>query len=434
MKHENREDMSMLTINGAQLLKDYAENTFEKKVVRVNERVYYFQGYGHSNATLIIGNTSCILVDSLETDVRAERMKVEIAALTDKPVKTIIYTHGHPDHRGGGAAFADTVEEVIQFAPKVPMLKHTDIVNPILMQRGGRQFGYALTDDELITQGLGPREGGACGEGTYRFVQATTVYTEQAVQRDIDGVTIEMHAAVGETDDQIFVWLPEDRVLCCGDNFYPCFPNLYAIRGSQYRDVAAWVDSLDLILSYNAEHLLPGHGYAIQGWEHVHEVLKNYRDAIKSVLLQTLEGMAQGKTMDELAAMVHLPEHLRDLPYLGEHYGSVAWSVRSIFTGYAGWFDGNPTNLHPLPPTEQASNLLRMMGGAEAVVQELTRAQANHEYQWMLQLCDILLHSETAVEVARNYKVQAMLALAEQETSANGRHYYQCVAKEMMEK
>lgn len=52
---------------------------------------------------------------------------------------------------------------------------------------------------------------------------------------------------------------------------------------------------------------------------------------------------------DTLTDCVKLPESLRDLPYLQEHYGTVAWSIRGIFEGYAGWFDGNPTRLNPLP-------------------------------------------------------------------------------------
>lgn len=423
----------MLTPDGAQLLKSYAARTFQKDIFHVADNVYYFTGYGHSNVTLIVGATSCILIDTLDSDVRAQKLKETIAKITDKPIKTIIYTHGHPDHRGGAAAFADTAEEIIAFAPKYPVLKHTNVVNPILMLRGSRQFGYSLSDDELITQGLGPREGHSCGEGTYAFLPPTTVYTEDVIERNIDGIHLKLVSAVGETDDQIFVWLPEHNILCCGDNYYPCWPNLSAIRGSQYRDVAAWIDSLDNIRSYQPEILLPGHSYPLQGKETIEEVLKNYRDAIESVLLQTLEGMAQGKTADELAASVKLPEALRNLPYLGEHYGTVAWSVRGIFAGYAGWFDGNPTKLNPLPPAEEAQNMLRMMGGTEKVLTEINQAIQTQQYPWALQLCDILLNSQQRMQQARQYKAQALLALAELETSSNGRHYYQVCAKELME-
>ena len=218
-------------------------------------------------------------------------------------------------------------------------------------------------------------------------------------------------SAVGETDDQIFVWLPESQTLCCGDNFYPCWPNLSAIRGSQYRDVSAWIDSLDAMRAYPAEALLPGHGKATHGYTDIQEVLKNYRDAIEFVLLQTLEGMNQGKTVDELAASITLPEHLKQLPYLGEHYGTVAWSVRGIFAGYAGWFDGNPTHLNPLPPQEEADKLLAMIGGVANVFTAIQQAIAAQQYQWAMQLCDILLHSQQEIQQTSRYKAQCCLAL-----------------------
>ena len=88
----------------------------------------------------------------------------------------------------------------------------------------------------------------------------------------------------GETDDQILVWLPEKKVLCCGDNYYGCFPNLYAIRGSQYRDIAMWLDSLETLRSYPAEYLLPGHTAPIYGNEKIREVLGNFKDAIEYIL------------------------------------------------------------------------------------------------------------------------------------------------------
>jgi alkyl sulfatase BDS1-like metallo-beta-lactamase superfamily hydrolase len=424
----------MLQPDGTQQLQAYAQRSFAKEIVQVAENIYYFTGYGHSNATLVIGDTSCILIDTLDSDVRAHVLKQEIAAITAKPVKTIIYTHGHPDHRGGGAAFADTVEEVIAFAPKRTVLKHTEKLNQILMLRGARQFGGGLSEEELITQGLGPREGHFCGEGGYAFLPPTTVYTEEnEVTRTIAGVTLKLISAVGETDDQIFIWLPESKVLCCGDNFYPCWPNLSAIRGSQYRDVSAWIDSLDAMRTYPAETLLPGHSKALQGHAVIQEMLKNYRDAIEFVLLQTLEGMNQGKTVDELAASIQLPDSLRNLPYLEEHYGTVAWSVRGIFDGYVGWFDGNPTKLNPLPAAETAANFLRMMGGTSAVLAEIQQAIAAQQYQWAMQLCDLLLDSSQAVAQARQYKAQCCLALAEQETSSNGRHYYLVYAKELLQ-
>ena len=210
----------MLTKNGAGELKAYADKEFPQTLTKVNERIYHAFSFGHSNAIIIIADNSVILVDTLESEPSGKVLKEEIEKLTDKPVKTIIYTHGHPDHWGGSGVFAPTVQELIAFAPKNKPLKHTDMINPVLFQRAAKQFGYTLSDEELITQGLGIRE--KKGNKPPKMLQPTVLYEDWEVKREIDGVKIKMVAAPGETDDQIFVWLEDDQVLCCGDNYYAC--------------------------------------------------------------------------------------------------------------------------------------------------------------------------------------------------------------------
>ena len=135
---------------GEEKLKQYCKKTYQKECVKINDHLYFFYSYGHSNASAIIGNTSIILIDSLDSDEYAKNMKEKLEEITDKPVKTIIYTHGHPDHRGGSGAFKDTVENVIAFTPCKPMLKYYDRIQDGLNQRGQFQHGYRLNDEEAI--------------------------------------------------------------------------------------------------------------------------------------------------------------------------------------------------------------------------------------------------------------------------------------------
>ena len=121
---------------------------------------------------------------------------------------------------------------------------------------------------------------------------------------DLDGVPAVLLAAQGETDDQTYLWLPEDRVVCCGDNYYQSWPNTAPIRGGQYRDVAAWVRSLDKLLTLPAEHLLPGHTRALHGTAAIREEIALYRDALSWVLDETLRLLDEGLTFDQVAAAV----------------------------------------------------------------------------------------------------------------------------------
>ena len=426
------QEKSMFAENAAEKLRRHGEEAYGRKEYSINERIRCFVGFGHSNCTVIEGETSLILIDALDSGERARRLKEKLEQETGKTVETIIYTHGHPDHRGGAGAFQDTVKEIIAFAPKRVQLKYTERLNKVLGERTRRQFGYALTEEECITQGIGIREGHAVGDGVYEFLPPTTVYTEEKVERTIDGVRLELKAAVGETDDQIFVWLPDDQVLCCGDNYYGCWPNLYAIRGSQYRDIAAWTDSLKEIMAYPAKALLPGHTRPILGQEKIQEVLGNFCGAIESVLLQTLDCMNQGMTEFETAEAVKLPEEYLGLPYLGEFYGTIDWSVRAIYHGYLGWFDGNPTNLNRLPDCVMAEEILDL-AGEEAVYARAEERYGEGNYQMTVQLCDLILQAGGRKEKeAQKLKGKSLMKLAERITSANGRHYYIDCAKELL--
>lgn len=417
-------------MTGEEKLRKFTEEQYKKQVTKVNHRIYHFLGWGHSNATVIIGETSVILVDTLDSDERAKRLRAELATITDKPVRTIIYTHSHPDHRGGAGAFRDTVEEIIAFKARTEPLDGYGRIAAALNQRGEFQFGYELTDEENISQGIGPREGKAVGDGVYDFMPPTTVYDVDTTTRTIDGVTMELTAAPGETDDQLFVWLEEDKVMISGDNYYGCWPNLYAIRGTQYRDIAQWIKSLEKILSYPAEALLPGHTAPLIGRDQILEVVGNFKNAIASVFDQTLDCLGRGLTLAETVESVRLPEELRDKEYLGEYYGTVEWSVKGIYNGYVGWFDGDAAHLMPCPRREFSAAVLELAGGPDKLLAKALSCLEKGESQLALELLE-LLGGEAQSGKIKEVKRRALLARAAQMTSANARHYYICSAKEI---
>ena len=198
------------------------------------------------------------------------------------------------------------------------------------------------------------------------------------------------------------------------------------------RPVDQWVASLGMMLNLDAEYLVPGHTRPVIGSANVRAALTTYRDGIKSILNQTVEGMKKGERPDELVQHVKLPPVLADSPYLQEFYGTVAWAVRAIYTDYAGWFDGNPTNLFPLPENDRAARIIELAGGRDQVLLRARRAVVNKDFQWAAELTDYVLAIDGGNVEAKRLKATALTELGERQISAIARNYYLSAAQYLL--
>ncbi len=262
-------------------------------------------------------------------------------------------------------------------------------------------------------------------------ITPTDTFSEGRQKIDVAGVELELVAASGETSDQLYVWYPAERVVFTGDNFYRSWPNLYAIRGTAYRDVRMWIRSLDLMLAEKPLHAVPGHTLPLIGEKQTTEILTNYRDAIRYVFDATIEGMNQGMTPNELVHQVKLPPELATKDYLRDFYGNVEWGVRAIFSGTIGWFDGNPTHLFSLPLAEEAKRMAALAGGEKQLALRARQALDEGDPQWCAQLCDHLIALNPEAREPKLLKAESLEVLAEELVTATGRNYYLTVADEL---
>ena len=414
---------------------DLAEHSkiFKKGVEKVKgtNNIYVAIGFGLANSIMIEGKDGLIIVDTMESKEVAANVLSEFRKITQKPIKAIIYTHNHADHIFGADVFAAEGNPEV-YAHETTLYYVNRMLNkmrPSIGVRAMRMFGNYLDKEGLVNAGIGPYL--SIGpKSTVGFVHPTKTFSD-TFRTQVAGIKFELVHAPGETNDHLFVWLPEQKVLMPGDNFYWTFPNLYTIRGTPFRSLQQWYQSIDKMRDLNPEVLIPGHTRPIVGSEKIQRILTNYRDAIQFVHDQSVRGMNMGMTPDELVEYVVLPPHLRHLPYLQEFYGKTSWSARSMFSGNLGWFDGDSAKLQPLTRLKQAELIARIAGGEAALMKHAKEALKNNEYQAALQLTGHLVHLKPNNQQARDIRVKALIALGEREGNPNARHYYLTEALEI---
>lgn len=409
---------------------------FEKKIHKLSDSVYTAVGYAASNVHFLIGDAGIVLIDTTETTQAAENILADFRSISDLPITTIIYTHSHRDHISGATVFAEGREvEVIASDNFTSDLVGVDQSRPApnkaLMARTKRHFGISLRPDERISVGVGPGDRPMKGMGA-GYIEPTLRIAERT-QLTREGFDLELVKAPGETPDHIVVWLAAQKILFSGDNFYHAFPNLYAIRGTAYRDFDAWADTMDQLMAFQPEILAPGHTQPVIGSEAIRTALTDYRDAIRYVVSKTVEGMNAGQDPVTIAADLKLPEHLASKPYLQEFYGDVGYASRAYFAGTLGWFDGNPTSLGELPPAIESAKIINLAGGADAVLSAAETALSDGEAQWAMELADRLIFTDQNKIAASKVKIQALRKIADFTVNAPTRNYYLLSARELEE-
>ncbi len=270
---------------------------------------------------------------------------------------TAVYSHGHIDHVFGVPVWAAESSSAGWPAPEV--VAHEAL--PARFDRYILTAGYnaVINRRQFDLETLQwPTE--------YRYPDRT--YRDH-LELDIGGMRAELHHAKGETDDHTWTWLPEKRVLCCGDLFIWASPNAGNPQKVQ-RYPAEWAVALrEMLALYDSpgggpDVLLPGHGYPVVGADRVRQALSDTAELLESLVAQTLDLMNSGARLDEVIHTVTPPARLMERPYLQPVYDEPEFIVRTVWRLYGGWWDGNPATLKPASERDLAVELADLAGGA----------------------------------------------------------------------
>lgn len=370
--------------------------------------------YGIANCAAIATDDGYMVIDTGSSVAEAQAMRDALEhAMGQSKVAGIVYTHGHWDHARGTPAFWSEGVPIWATAQFTEHLRHEGRAPNAHFERGAKQFGYGLPDGLVPTNGVGPALR-IKDKAVPEMKMPTQTFTGQTTFR-VGGTEFVLQSAPGETIDQLFVWVPERRVLHVGDNLYRAFPNLYAIRGVPPRPVEQWIESLDTMrrLTPRPEFMMLGHTAPVIGADRIYELLTDYRDAISFVHDSVLRLMEAGRTPDQMVEEIQLPPRFRDHPYLQQRYGTLKAGIRGIYAGYWGWFDGQARNLDPLTDAELAERIVPALGGRDGLERMIGTAMEDGDPRWALWLADQGLQQKRRDRSLKRHKVAALEQLAQ---------------------
>ncbi len=406
-------------------------------VYQVAGNVYLAYGYALTSTAMIVGDDGIIIVDPPEDVNKGLIALREFRKFSDKPVKAVIYSHWHIDHWAGVGAFASH-EQVA--SGEIQIIAHkTFLANMIKNSSGGTgpiiaaRVDYSL-GSYLDVSATGRINGGLGPDFVIEnpSLIAPTVLVDEVLKTTIAGVEMEIRWVPSEAPDEIVVWLPKQELLHTAEVIQgESFPNLHTIRGTRYRDPELWFTGIDTLREYPAKYMVPSHGRPVSGYKEVAGTLTAYRDAIQYVYDQTLRHMNRGLLPDDLVEAVELPSHLANHPWLGDFYGGVPHSVRQIYNGEMGWFQGDPTFLAPKHPRESSRRYVEMMGGHDAVFKAASEAASGGDHQWAAELITHLVRIDNDDREARLLKAEALRQIGYSHTNNNWRNWYLTSAQEL---
>ena len=246
--------------------------------IEVGDGVFaYYQpdGTWHINNTgFITGRTSVISIDACSTERRTRAFLDRIASVTSAPVTTLVNTHHHGDHTYGNSVFgAVTI------------------------------VGHENCRTELIA--YGPPANAGIWEpvdwGQVTLAPPTLTFSDRLrLWSDDRPIEVSHVGQPAHTTNDSLVWLPEQRVLFCGDLLFnggTPFMLMGSIRGA--------IDVLTTVVAaIPATVIVPGHGRPCDG--SLIDVVTGYLDF---VLATARRGIDAGLSPLELARETDLGEY-----------------------------------------------------------------------------------------------------------------------------
>lgn len=408
---------------------------------KVVDGVYQIRGQDVSVMTIVEGKTGLIILDTLSSIETAKAaLELYYANRPKKPVSAVVISHSHADHFGGVKGvvqYATNPERVPIIAPlnfSKEVVSENILLGNIMSQRAGYMFGNLLPINKkgYVTNGIGPR----ISTGTISFLPPTIEIKDKIQNMEIDGVKFKFLLTLNtEAPSEMHYYIYDYKTLVVAENTGHTMHNFYTLRGAKTRDASEWVKSLDdtikLFGKEEIDTLITAHSWPLWGKARVIEQLTMQRDLYKYIYDQTIRLANNGYTADEIAEQIKLPGSLDKYWANRGYYGNLKQNAKAVYNYYLGYFNGNPSDLDPLPQEETGTKYVQYMGGEKKILKLAKMDYDKGEYRWVAQVLKNVVMANPNNKEAKNLLAKSYEQLGYMAESASWRNVYLTGAKEL---
>lgn len=403
--------------------------------------IYQIRGFDLAVMSFIRGDSGWIVIDPLTAEQTATAgLQLLRDTVEDLPVSAVIITHSHIDHYGGVGGVLTSEEMKMRSVPVIAPIGFFEeaisenlIAGNAMSRRASYMYGNLLAKSPTGTLGSGL--GTTTATGTAGIVEPTITISETPTELTVDGIEmIFLNTPGAEAPAELMFYIPQFKAMMQAEEISHTLHNLYTLRGAKVRSGDLWAKYIHETIARFGDEVevsFGSHHWPTWGNAEIVTFWKGQRDTYRYIHDEVLRLANQGETMLEIAEQLTLPDSLAKQFSNRGYYGSVNHNAKAQYQLYFGWFSGNPSELHELPPVEEGKKFVEYAGGADAL---LEKAQADFDagnYRWVSTAVNHLVFAEPDNQAARELLAQSLTQQGYQAESGPWRNFFLSGAKEL---